>query len=264
MKKLLFLAVALVLIAGVALADPIPDPVVFSSGGYTMVTTYQWNGSAWVALDKRDTWKTAATYTSGGAEGSCNKQVWTVDIVNAASIAQWIDWGFSDTRWDWQVRKPGTYCADCISFTIQSNADVDVAFIGFGPLYNPAYQTTIPVWYALGDAIEDFQPGGTPVMNWMPALATSDETVNGTLPLRYETVANGVTLKFWTKIQVDPSTHACEYMDAGKITLTATVLKPWIHFAEGDFFTCVDYGYSCADPHFLAPDGKYYYWPGSY
>ena len=82
-----------------ALADPAPEPLPFASG-YNMVTS----SSMWMAhriqVNKLDPAKKVATYTSGGAEGACNKLVWTIDIVNHASIAQWINWVFSDTRWD--------------------------------------------------------------------------------------------------------------------------------------------------------------------
>ena len=107
---------------------------------------------AWVEVVKTDPAKKVATYTSGGADGACNKLEWTIDIVNHASIAQWINWAFSDTRWDWQVRKPGTYAADCISFVIQSNNDVTMSFAGFEPLVNG--QTVSP-----RDSIRQSPPG---------------------------------------------------------------------------------------------------------
>ena len=100
MKKLCFVFLAMAMVAGVALADPaVPDPGF--TGDYQMVTTYVPNATGgWDPIDKTSAAKLAATYTSGGAEGNGNKRVWTVDIVNHASIAQWIDWEFTYTRWD--------------------------------------------------------------------------------------------------------------------------------------------------------------------
>ena len=100
-------------------------------------------------------------------------------------------------------------------------------------------------------------------MGWKAALGTgeaADNINNYELFLPYDAIKLGKTYKFWTKIQVDPATHSCEYEDSGVITLTLSEIKPWISAKTGNFFNCNERGFSCNPPHFIAPDGYYYGW----
>jgi hypothetical protein len=264
MKRFILIAMAIVLVgtAAVVLANPSWNPDTISASGYTLVTTSEYIDGSWVPVDKYNEARRAATYTSLGASGSCDKLTWTATIENAASVAQWINWSFSDSRWDWQVRKPGTYAADCITFQLQSNNDVTMTFAGFEPLANVAgYSSLIPAWYGFGDAISDVESGV--LGGWMAAKGTSqdaDNINNLSLVFPYENIKNSRNYKFWTKIQVDPSTHSCEYYDSGVITLTLKEIKFWINSEDGNFWNCNDAGYSCSPAHFLAPNGGYYFY----
>lgn len=59
-----------------------------------------------------------------------------VRVHSTGSAAQWVLFQFSGTKWDWRIRKPGTYASKVLVGSIQSNGEVSVHFEGFGELYS--------------------------------------------------------------------------------------------------------------------------------
>jgi hypothetical protein len=139
------------------------------------------------------------------------------------------------TRWDWYVRKPGWYAADCISATIASNQNVLVNYEGFGDLVAldtaKAIDDTIEVWYAVWGA-------GAPPPFTDPAWVRA-ESLN--FEAEWDTVFdspqlhNGVTFKLWNRIYVSDCNSACEYQNDAFISLYLCCQKPWIDRETGFF-----------------------------
>ena len=159
--------------------------------------------------------------------GSCNKTRWEVKVTVHASVAQWVDWSISGTRYDWQVRKPGTYAANSLTATLKSNGPVTVDFDGFADLDGGGVRGYIPIWYAYGEPIPG--PGDT---RWIPAAQINglDALVKDSTDLH-----DGLDWKLWNKIEVTECNSACEYVDEATITLVLQNVKTWIDEATGDF-----------------------------
>ncbi|MDI6871732.1 MAG: hypothetical protein QME79_10340 [Bacillota bacterium] len=197
------------------------------------VTVYVPSENGWAALSKEDPASLARAFTSIPAlNRSCDKATWTETFTNHASVTQWLNYSFAGTRWDWQVRKPGIFAADCISFTIQSNDDVVVTFADFADLEPQVHEgaAPIPVAYSFGDTVEDATANG-----WVPAAELNEKEI--TLP--YEVVAGGVNYKLWNKIVVDQTTRACDYEDSGTITIALTDVKPFVDPADGEYWDLI-------------------------
>lgn len=222
------IAVVTALVAVLALST-----VTFAS--YTQVAVYMLGGTS-----TSPTWTTppvgslglyAKAFTSNPAQGSCNRAIWKENITNHVAVSQWIDYTFAGTRWDWLVRKPGTFAADCITFNIRSNDDVTVTFDGFSdlapllPTDNSA--TPIRVWYSWGLQGID----APPIDSWL----TPTELNEAGFQLDYETVSGGFTRRLWNKISIPENQRACEYQDSGTITLTLTDVKCFIDPETGLF-----------------------------
>lgn len=224
MKRLLtaVLFVALLTISSAALA-------------YTPVAVYLLqDDNTWLNPPSTDLGLHAKAFISVPQGGICDKETWTETFTNHATVSQWINYSFGGTRWDWQVRKPGTFAADCIEFAIQSNDDVAVEFDGFGdlnPLVHPD-APAIPAFYAYGDppveSTTDYPPADAA---WLSAADLN----NADFTLSYDDVKDGLTKKLWTKIVVDEATRACDYEDQGTITLTLTDVKYFINPTDGMF-----------------------------
>jgi len=164
---------------------------------------------------------------------SCNKELWPMNVAVHASVAQWISWSITGTRWDWRVRKPGTYATDCISFTVASNNSVGVDYSGFEDL---AYEGTvvpdtlgsIATYYAWGTTGQ----GTPPTTGWVSATnLNNDDDVIPNSALLHE----GRTFKLWNQIVVEPCNSSCEYHDDAMITLSLTNMKAWIDPVTGFF-----------------------------
>ncbi len=175
MKRLLtaVLLVALLTISSAALAS-YGTPAV-----YLLDETGQWLSPPYMDPNGLH----AKAFTSDGKEGICDKEVWSNTFTNHATVSQWINYSFGGTRWDWQIRKPGTFATDCIEFHIQSNDDVAVAFDGFedlAPLLHPE-APAIPAFYAYADLPADGSATDDPPAeaDWLSAadLNTADFTL---------------------------------------------------------------------------------------
>lgn len=190
----------------------------------------------------------ARCFASNQAEGACNKLRWFIPVTVHASVAQWIDFSLTGTRWDWYVRKPGYYAANCITAKVASNGDVLIDYEGFDDLLN-ADGRRIPVWYSFGASVtEAFQNG------WVPALQLNldDDLLDESElwgPNGRNRLHEGLTWKLWNRICVDICNTACEYEDVALITLVLNQQKLWI---ERDP-TAPNYG--------LFPFGFEGYWP---
>ncbi|MGQ9603539.1 MAG: hypothetical protein ACUVUU_04950 [bacterium] len=159
-------------------------------------------------------------WASGAVDGQCNKKQWVIPVQIHASIAQWIKFSLTGTRWDWRVMKPGTYAGDCVTFIVCSNGDVGVDYDGFDDLYSPnACEQTIDTWYGYGASIYDVDRIG-----WVraPDLNNEDDIIPEQCP------GHCFTTKLWTKIQVDSCNTACEYHDDATVTLVLRNQKTWV------------------------------------
>jgi len=163
--------------------------------------------------------------------GNCNKEKWEIKVATHASVAQWINWTLSAHGWNIRVRKPGIYIADCISASINSNADVLVTFAGFDDLRklsDPMKDLAIETWYALGDTNIPADSA------WVKATDLNSKTLR--VPYCYHDA------HLWIKINVrgaDDSgylkTRASEYQNDATICLSVSVLKNWIDPTTGNF-----------------------------
>ena len=172
--------------------------------------------------------------------GACNKQYYTFNFYTMASMAQWVEWSISGTEWKWRIRKVGPnlcqtdgyYAADCITFTIKSNYDVDVTFSGFEHLFNASsIDQYIEIWYALGEF-------NVPVSRTDPAWIAAPALNNVTMTfVDSEDLHNGLSYKFWNYIHVTNCNSACEYVDVdgATITIELKMIKPWIDPQTGYF-----------------------------
>ncbi len=187
-------------------------------------------GSMYVNGEPSTSAKARAWYSGGDAD-SCNKQNWVIGVENHASVAQWISWSISATRWDWRVRKPGKYAADCITFWMKSNNDVLVDYEGFEDLQ---YQGTggvnqsIATWYAYS-ATGASTP---PTAGWVTAanLNGHDDLVEDSVDLHA-----GLSFKLWNMIEVVDCNSSCEYEDEATVTLVLQNIKDWIDGSTGLF-----------------------------
>jgi len=236
-RKLLALAVVLAvcLVPLVAWGWP-PFPKVYNGpdpkNPAFEVEAWKLVGGSWVSMGTGNLSADARCYAQNPVMGSCNKQDWVVDFTIHASVAQWIEWSLSGSRWDWRVRKPGTYAADCITASIKSNNAVNIFYDGFEDLVRIAGPggtdpDVIEVWYAFGPTL----PAPTST-DWRSAasLNRDDDGIPDTVDLH-----EGLSWKLWNKIVVDNSDSSCEYEDTATVTLSLTNMKNWIDPTTGDF-----------------------------
>jgi len=200
---------------------------------------WKWDGqnSRWVQEPTGGVGANARAWHQGDRPwGECNKPIWDIEVNNHASVAQWIHWSLSARGWQFRIRKPGIYVADCITFSINSNADVNMKFTGFGDLEkqdNPGQGELIETWYAFNNDSDTPPTSGWYKAGELNSLPTITLLVNN-LPI-------GGGYHLWIKINVRdrdgdnyPKTKACEYQNDGHILLAVTVLKNWID-SEGNF-----------------------------
>lgn len=226
MKRIVFLAVVAVLIAVPALAqDPVQPVGPYEVEVFLLDDNGMYTGAAGQAGDPM---ALARCFASNEATGNCNKRYWYIPVTVHASVAQWINFSFTGTRWDWFVRKPGWYAANCITAKVASNGDILIDYEGFDDLVslmgNP---TPIPIWYSFGASIQEAQDNG-----WVPGPLLNDDDdlldeseywVDGRNFLH-----EGLTWKLWNRIHVVECNTACEYEDVALITLGLNQQKIWI------------------------------------
>lgn len=230
MKKLFVCLAVLTLLLVPAMAMAYNDGQDLPAGAAEQ-THWEWNkdkgeNGGWDEYAAGNSASLARCWTSGGAFGNCNRKVWTFQLTNHASMAQWCNWNVTRTRWDWRILKPGTYAADCISATIQSNNDVKINFSGFGDLqYQEAdagVKQTIDTYYSWGPDLESNPWVRAGDLNDQFALISDSEDLHETL----ET-------KLWNKIVVENCNSSCEYENTGTITITLQNIKRWVEPQTG-------------------------------
>ena len=222
--KILLGCLAVLVLCGAVLAQDCDLP----PGAYE-VEVWKWVNGEWVSEDRDPDCATGRLFASGPLDGECNKRCWDIPVVIHASIAQWIKFNVTGTRWDWRIMKPGTYAGDCIEFTICSNGDVGVDYEGFEDLYSETSCTPyITTWYAWGRSVFEIDDRG----GWIRAteLDDSDDIIE-------ETCEGGHcwTTKLWTKVQIDSCHSACEYHDEALVTLCLINQKCWV-MEEGNWW----------------------------
>lgn len=223
------LVVGMVVVAGAAYAFN-PDGELPRTGA---VDVWEWNGNAYVHIfdvTNPDPDAGAWCFALNSDLGICNKQLWTLNVTNHASVAQWIEWTISAKNWHWFVRKPGTYIADCITATIKSNYDVYVNYENFADLMyqdSGGVKQNIPTYYCLA--------GMTP-----PAqgdfIRAADLNNDDDLIVDSQELHDGsITWKLWNMIEVDECNSACEYHNAAIIYISLLGIKSWIDPLTGFF-----------------------------
>jgi len=186
----------------------------------------------WMPMGTGNVQANARAWSSNPVSGQCNKIYWEVPVTVHASVAQWIEYTLSGSRYDWRVRKPGTYAANSLTATLKSNSDVEIEFEGFenlryqGSNQFPGVNQEIDTWYAYGEAAD---PG---TVNFIPA-----EEMNGMDAFIQDSadLHAGFSWKLWNKIEVDQCNSACEYQDDATITLVLQNQKIWIDPETGYF-----------------------------
>lgn len=235
MKKLLIAMIIVGLLPVAALAQPPLGAIEVDSWAYLAdaAGVYEWVPQSGPGAPNPEA--LARCFVSGQGDGYCNKD-WEIPFKVHASIAQWLEWNFNGTRWDWFVRKPGNYAANCLTWWLSSNQEVVMDFLGFGPLEaedpKPGTDHFIEVFYCFDP------PGATPPLKtsdlWIPAPAMND-------PANWHHIPDGPDLhegwqvKIWNYIHVERCNSACEYQNDAFISLTLECQKDWIDRSDGFF-----------------------------
>lgn len=224
------LVVGMVLVAGAAYGQFDPDgelPLITE----VQVWQYNFNTNLWVLITE-DAQANAKCFAKYPASGACNKKDWVIPVFINASVAQWVEWTLSGTDWEWFVRKPGKYAADCITATLKSNYDVLIDYDGFADLQymgTGGVKTYIPVFYAQTVGAQSSPP---PQADFIAADALNN--ADG-LIVDSQMLHDGLSWKLWNYIEVEACNTACEYWDEATITLTLQGIKNWIDPLNGYF-----------------------------
>ncbi len=175
----------------------------------------------------------AWAFTTDPKFGACNKETWNISVGVDVSVAQWIEWQLTASKWKWYIRKPGTYVADCITANLKSNGPVGIKIV-MGNITggNPNTNSIIEAFYGADFSAQ--HPSN--VQWWLPAPLEFQFTVPDSFDLHA-----GYAIKLWNKIKVVECNSACEYSATGTITLTLQTIKPWIVPETGYFNP--DYNY---------------------
>jgi hypothetical protein len=225
----MLLLVAALLIASSAFAQP-------NGAVECVVWSFDDDTGEWVQNDPDNPENNdGRLFRSGEAwEGNCNRQLWDQEFTIHASVAHWIDFRVDWTRWDWFIRKPGTYAGDGIEAWIKSNGDVTIDFDGFADL-EPEEEGANPLEvhysYTVGDGA--LNPANVPAwyepedMNESSVLL---DDIENDFALHY-----GLTWYLWSKITVIDCNSSCEYWNYPTITLTLSQQKDWINFETGEW-----------------------------
>ncbi|MDI6871731.1 MAG: hypothetical protein QME79_10335 [Bacillota bacterium] len=163
------------------------------------------------------------------------------------AIPVWVEEGgylrvsLSATRYDWQVRKPGTFAADPVEIGVYSNRKVSVIFSGFADLaaVSPGHTGAIPTFYGFGNTLDEVENTG-----WIRA---QDLNVR-----RLETAAaeSGTTAvwKLWPKLKVSGRERAGEYEDVGCLTFILCETSAYIETQDTLLRTSLLEGVNLPDP----------------
>jgi hypothetical protein len=221
------LAISLSAMAGTPTPTGVPLP-----GGSVEHEAWEWVEDHWVSMGSGILAANARAWSSNPVVKMCNKIYWQIPVKVHASVAQWVEWSLSGSRYDWRVRKPGTYAANSLTAVLKSNSDLEFDFEGFenlkyqGSGQFPGVKQEIETWYAYGEA------DGLGALSWIPAAALNAKDC---LVKDSEDLHEGLSVKLWNKIMVDECNSACEYEDDATITLVLQNCKIWIDPETGNF-----------------------------
>lgn len=188
----------------------------------------------------------AIVFRLGETQGSeCNVSPRSMTVDVRAFVAQWAKFEMAYEGWEWYVKKPGTYYADCIEGKIKSNGGISISFSGFSNLVREDNEQetndTIKLW--LG-----YAPGTTTDHNaitWVPAAQMS-QLNRIILPDSME-MHGGYAWKLWNKIEVvDCNSPGLYEMSTGTITFHLLNQAAWIDKLSGNF-----------DPTYFTPANNY-------
>lgn len=184
-----------------------------------------------------------------------NDETHQVEIKNTATIAQWMAYRFTNTEWNWSVRRPGTYAADCIGASVQSNDDLKIEFSGFGRLTSTedgAQPIAVEYGYYGPPQHCDIQEPNSPLVPppdeayWFTPEELNAISGDNALTLSYSMVKSnnsgpltmwnsGARFKLWNRIDVPRDQRACSYTGGGTITIKLTDIKAFIDGPSGLF-----------------------------
>ena len=189
----------------------------------------------WIPMGVGGIEANARAFSSNPVLDKCNKIYWEIPVTVHASVAQWIEFSINGTRYDWRVRKPGTYAANSLTAWLKSNSDVEVDFRGFrnlkyrGSKRFPGVEQEIETWYAYGEGADP----GDDNLTWIPAVELNgcDAVIKDSAGLH----TGSANWKLWNKIRVTECNSACEYNDNAMITLVLQNQKIWIDPETGNF-----------------------------
>lgn len=214
MKKLFILSLAILMVCALSLS------VMAKVGHPNEVPAYNFEDNTPAT--------TAQVLLWDPVESDCNDTPRHVTITTTAHVAQWMSYKFSGTHWEWYVRKPGDYFADCIQFMLASNGDVGINFSGFGDLeYEEGLEYSVnPYITTFYTAVAGKDPNELPCPeSWVPAGELNGDHV---VPDSRE-LHDGYYYRLWNRIVVEPCNSASTYSNSGTITFTLLNQKDWIN-----------------------------------
>lgn len=223
MKKLILALMTLALAVALPMVVTAGEPAHTGEslpGGSVEHEAWEWVEGGWVSMGTSNLAANARAWGSGPLQGDCNKIKWVIPVTVHASVAQWVEWSISATRYDWRVRKPGIYAANSLTAWIKSNGAIEIDFADFGNLAGLGGE--IETWYAYGPVLN--------TLSWIPAAALTSCTIPDDGDIHA-----GISWKLWNKIKVVPCNSACEYNDDATITLVVQNQKCWIDPETGLF-----------------------------
>lgn len=116
-------------------------------------------------------------------------------------------------RYDWQIRKPGTFTAEPLSIDIQSNRAIAVSFSNFNDLKSKTNNPgTIPIYYGFGATLAETERNG-----WIRSVKLNRRTVTA---FPGPDGINHLNRKIWPKIEITKTTRAGDYENTGYLTFT--------------------------------------------
>ncbi len=227
MKRLLVLFAIMALIFVPAIVMAYNDGEDLPSGAVE-VEHWELIGGVWVHRAPQSALSLARCWKSGdGVQGNCNRENYSLEFTNHASMAQWCDLDVTESRYDWRILKPGTYAADCITIKIKSNNDVQLTYSGFGDLQyqepGAGVKQTIDTYYAVAQSIPDATSA-----DWKRA-----STLNGAkLLLDSQKLHDGYNMKLYNMIFVENCNSSCEYENVGTVDIKLMNIKRWVDASD--------------------------------
>lgn len=249
MKKLLvcFVVVAFLLVPVMAMANG------SATVQGTEIDTWAWNEegnpNAWTSHPAGDLTALARCWATGVAQGGeCNVATHSVSFTQRASVAQWCKWSITNNRWDWRIRKPGIYAADCLSILVQSNGDIKLTGTNFTNLErsNPAGEGWrvlecyyLPVmWREKLEGCPEISPFADPYYDqtspWFNPSGMNKKfslDIGDSKPLHHD----GYNVKLYSALQVIPCNSVDTYTGGGTIIISLMNQQAWIDGETGEW-----------------------------